>query len=182
MQSKIMYPILALAIASACTQRQDTANAANEASRLSPLPVTLIDAKGENVGTAVVTQTPQGVEIALDVHDLPPGEHAAHVHENPRCEAPTFESAGAHFNPLHKGHGIQNPDGPHAGDLRDIVVRSDGSVQTIITAPRLTLEPGEMSILRDGGTALVIHATKDDGKTDPSGNAGARLACGVMHR
>jgi superoxide dismutase, Cu-Zn family len=182
MQSKLMYPILALALASGCTERQDSASAANEASRLSPLPVTLIDAKGENVGTAVVTQTPQGIEIALDVHDLPPGEHAAHIHENAKCEAPNFESAGGHFNPLHKSHGIQNPDGPHAGDLRDIVVRSDGSVQTIISAPRLTLEAGEMSLLRGGGTSLVIHATADDDKTDPSGNSGTRIACGVMHR
>jgi Cu-Zn family superoxide dismutase len=168
-----------------CSRRGETANAANainEASRLAPLTITLINTKGVDVGTGVVTQTPRGIEIALEVHDLPPGKHATHIHEKAKCEAPDFESAGQHFNPLHRSHGIRNPDGPHAGDLRDIMVRSDGMAQTIISAPRLTLEDGEFSILQNGGTSVVIHADGDDGETNPSGNSGARIACGVINR
>lgn len=134
--------------------------------------VELINAKGEPVGTATLSAARSGgVSIALNLKNLTPGRHAIHFHETPKCEAPTFESAGAHYNPESKKHGLFSPDGPHAGDVNNFTVRKDGTVKASLIAARMAM---------DTPSALVIHDKADDLKTDPAGNSGDRIACGVV--
>ena len=142
----------------------------------------LLNAKGAPVGTAVFTQKANGVQLDLKVSGLTPGLHGFHIHNVGRCEAPDFASAGPHFNPEGKQHGWDNPMGHHLGDLQNLNVSADGKAQVRVLVPGVTLEEGPNSLFHEGGTALVIHAKPDDGKTDPAGNAGARIACGVIMR
>ena len=143
--------------------------------------VDLKDAKGNSVGTAMISPAKGGggVSIDLDVKGLPPGEHALHFHAVPKCEAP-FTSAGGHFNPANKKHGIQNPEGPHAGDMNNFTVDAKGTAKTTIVNSNVTMGSEPNSIYVNGGTALMIHAAADDMKTDPAGNAGDRIACGAI--
>jgi Cu-Zn family superoxide dismutase len=146
-----------------------------------PTKVELKGAKGEAVGTATLTATgATGVSIALDVKGLTPGAHGIHLHAVPKCEGPAFTSAGPHFNPDTKKHGMQNPEGPHAGDMNNFTVAADGTAKATVTAPNVTMGTGANSIFTNGGTAVVIHAAADDMKTDPSGNSGDRIACGAI--
>jgi superoxide dismutase, Cu-Zn family len=145
--------------------------------------VNMKDAKGDSVGTITVRQHKQGVRFYLMLKDLPTGVHAFHVHETASCVPPDFKSSGGHFNPTHAHHGLKNPAGPHAGDMVNITIGPSGSSHQVIDNPRVTLEPGKPnSLFANGGTALVIHAGVDDMMSDPAGNAGARIACGVITR
>ena len=134
----------------------------------------LINGKGERIGTATLSQVRDEVRIRVVISKLPPGLHAMHIHTG------DFKSAGAHFNPYGKKHGAQNKDGPHAGDLPNFEVREDGTAQVEVSSLLVTLRQGRNSLLASGKTCLVIHENPDDGVTDPTGNAGARLACGTI--
>jgi len=142
-----------------------------------------IDSMGNPVGTALLTeQSSGGVRFHLTLNKLPPGFHGIHVHEKGDCTKPDFKSAGKHFNPEGKQHGAENPNGFHAGDLGNIEVGSDGTGNVEVTAPQLTLKATDDSLSRPGGTAIVIHAGRDDQKSDPSGNSGTPIACGVIEK
>ena len=170
---KQLLTILALGLFGAALQ------AANK-----PVTVSLKNGDGKDVGTAKLSDGPggKGVKIALKLTGLPAGEHAIHIHKTAVCEGPKFTTAEGHFNPDSKKHGMENPEGPHAGDMPNFTVDAKGASKAVVMDPRVTLGEGPTSIFTGGGTALMVHATKDDMKTDPSGNAGDRIACGVIKK
>jgi superoxide dismutase, Cu-Zn family len=141
---------------------------------------TLKDAGGKEVGSAQLSQTPHGVLVGLTLKGVPAGEHAFHIHQTGKCEPP-FTTAGGHFNPGNKKHGIMVADGPHAGDMPNLHIPADGNLAIEIVNAAVTLDKDKPnSLYKPEGTALIIHAGKDDYKTDPTGDAGGRIACGVV--
>ena len=142
--------------------------------------VELKDAQGKDVGTVILWEQGSGVGLQLDLHGLPAGEHAIHFHQNPKCDGPEFKSAGGHFNPDGKKHGFENPEGHHAGDMPNFTVDANGKADAKLEDKDANLGADAHSLFSNGGTALVIHAKADDMKTDPSGNSGDRIACGVV--
>lgn len=142
--------------------------------------VELKDAQGKSVGTATIWDQGTGVAVDLNLNDLTPGDHAIHFHQVPKCEGPDFKSAGGHFNPESKKHGFDSPDGHHAGDIKNFTVSADGKAKKVhLEDADVTLKDGPHSLLTNGA-AIVVHAKADDYKTDPSGNSGDRIACGVI--
>lgn len=139
------------------------------------------DASGNRVGVAMLTQDGTGtVHVRMHVAGLTPGVHGVHFHAVGSCVAPAFASAGGHFNPESKHHGLDNPAGPHAGDLPNMTVDAAGNADYDATTSRVSLTPGVNSLFDTDGSALVIHAAPDDNMSDPAGNAGARISCGTI--
>ncbi|MGA8143866.1 MAG: superoxide dismutase family protein [Candidatus Acidiferrales bacterium] len=142
----------------------------------------IVNAQGQKIGTAKIVAAKTGVKIELKVSQLTPGTHGIHIHAVGKCEGPAFTTAGGHLNPETKKHGKDNPEGPHAGDLLNIEVKADGTGNATLLDTMVTLGDGANSLFHEGGTALVIHEKADDYKTDPAGNSGARIACGVIQK
>ncbi|MEK8128531.1 superoxide dismutase family protein [Paenibacillus filicis] len=162
------------------TGEGSTAVMAAESSMIS-IPVKLAGSKGEALGEVFLSPSPEGVRIQGQAQGLVPGEHGFHVHENGACTPPDFASAGGHFNPGGHVHGTKSEGGPHAGDLPNLVADAQGKAKIDIVAGAVTLEKGKPhSLLKDGGTSLVIHEKADDYKSPPAGNAGSRVACGTI--
>ncbi|MBZ4409981.1 superoxide dismutase family protein [Myxococcus sp. XM-1-1-1] len=155
------------------------APAKKEAPKGETAKATVKDAQGKDVGEITFEQAKQGVLIKGTLHDLPPGQHAFHIHETGKCEAPEFKTAGAHFNPTKKAHGMMAHKGKHLGDLPNLYVGQDGKVQFDTFAQGgLTVK----SLFDKDGSAVVVHVKEDDYATDPTGDAGGRLACGVVEK
>jgi Cu-Zn family superoxide dismutase len=134
---------------------------------------------GRDLGTLTLSESGGAISVSGQLSGLPPGEHGFHIHTTGKCEGPSFETAGAHWNPTNRGHGTNNPAGPHLGDMANITVGADSSVSVQATTPGGSLH-GENALLDGDGAAIVIHANADDYKTNPSGNSGNRIACGVV--
>jgi len=168
-----------LIVLSGCSQQNDLLPVSGEIEN--SLATTIVSSTGKTLGSAELTETNTGVRIRLLLNGLEPGDKAIHFHGVGKCEQPSFESAGSHVNPTKKQHGFDNPKGYHAGDLPNLKVSKEGKVDLEITTPMVTLEKGKSNSLLDkDGSAIVIHEKADDYVTDPSGNSGERIACGVI--
>lgn len=194
MKSQALLTVVSLALATpALAQkatpaavREKTVDAAKKDDKPAPAPeakpgetakAALKDAKGQSLGDVMLEQTPHGVLIKGTLSNLPAGAHAIHIHETGKCDAPDFKTAGGHFNPTKKTHGMMSPGGKHEGDLPNITVTADGKAQFEFFANEgLTVQ----SLMDADGSAIVVHAQGDDYKTDPAGNAGGRVGCGVV--
>lgn len=172
--------IAIIAILSGCAGAHQAGQTAN------PQPETLLQAEmvrsdGRAIGTVELVATGDALSLAVDVSDISPGSHGLHLHAIGRCDAPDFTTAGGHLDPGGRQHGLRNLNGSHLGDLPDLVATADGKSSPVI---RLSGGRAETlaAIFDADGSALMIHAAPDDGVTDPSGNAGPRIACGVLQK
>ena len=170
LRATILTALAATALAGCTT----TTGAGATAGRSATAP--LRTATGADVGTVTATEMDGGIQIRIDARGMPVGIHGAHVHTTGRCDAPDFTTAGGHWNPTSKQHGTSNPAGPHAGDAPNLTIGADGTGSVTIMLPAGTID----GMLDADGSAFVIHANADDYKTDPSGNSGGRIACGVF--
>ena len=174
MQRKAALALLAcvvlLVLATAACSQSNTARAE------------LKDTGGRVVGEATLISASDrgGVEITLRVHDLPPGTNGVHIHDISKCDSPDFVSAGGHYNPSGNQHGLENPDGPHAGDLPNLTVSLDGTGTLAVVNTLLQNSPEGENLFDGDGIALVIHSGPDDQTSEPSGNSGTRIACGAI--
>ncbi|MBN8806946.1 MAG: superoxide dismutase family protein [Sphingomonas sp.] len=164
---------LALAVA-ACSDKEPRVGAPIAGGRVATAMLRTAD--GRDVGRATVREVAGGLRVTIDARYMPPGTHGAHLHTVGRCDGPDFASAGAHWNPTGMKHGTMNPQGPHDGDLPNLIVGADGRGTLGVNIAGATLD----GLLDADGAAMVIHAAPDDLMTDPSGNSGARIACGVL--
>ncbi len=182
-KKKFLLVLSTVFVMGACSRQ--TTSASSQANPNAPAVKTAIaevkDSQGAPVGTAKLQEVPGGVRVMIELKGLPPGTHGAHIHENGKCDSPAFTTAGGHFNPLGKEHGSMNPKGEHVGDLGNVQVGQGGNGTLDAVAKEATLNPsGKTSLLGPNGTAIVIHADPDDLKSNPAGNAGKRIACGVI--
>lgn len=162
--------------AAAGTNRADAAAEAGETVRAE-----LRDPEGTTLARATLSQEGGGVRLVLAAAGLPAGTYGAHIHMTGRCDAPDFASAGDHWNPTHRQHGRDNPQGAHMGDLPNLTVAADGTGEVSFDIAGATLRGSDGDAVLDAdGAAVIVHAGPDDYRTDPSGNSGARIACGVI--
>lgn len=171
----------ALPTAATAPSASPGATPSSSPSSSSGVEIELKDGQGSVVGTAKFTQENKGVRIQVQATKLAPGEHGIHVHESGVCAGPDFKTAGGHFNPDSKMHGMENPQGPHVGDLPNLKAEANGEAKLDTVSEAFTLEKDKPnSLLKQGGTSLVIHEKQDDMKSDPAGNSGNRIACGTI--
>ena len=172
----------AVALASAGCARstaQVGASATRGATPASTVVADVHDATGRSLGTLTFTDAGTGIAVSGRLVGVPPGEHGMHIHAIGRCDPPTFAAAGGHWNPTGRQHGLQNPNGPHLGDLPNIIASADSMAVVDATTPGGTLRTTD-ALLDADGASIVIDAAPDDYRTDPGGNSGARIACGVI--
>ena len=165
---RLLVPIVPLALLAGCAYPEPVGGP----------PIALVNSAGQSVGTVSAWQTAGGVGLRIQASGLPHGVHGIHVHAVGRCDGPKFETAGPHWNPAARKHGLRNPAGPHGGDLPNVTVAANGVLSTIVTVPGASLAAGGLADA--DGAALVIHAAADDNVTDPSGNSGDRIACAIL--
>lgn len=176
MHKLALIPVMmGLAVAYASAQAP-----ASQASATPGAKATLKDAQGKTLGEATLRESAAGVLVKLDLQGVPPGTHAFHIHTVGKCDAPDFMTAGGHFNPTTMKHGLMATGGPHAGDMPNLFVPADGKLSVEVLDTNVTLAAGPKSVFDADGSALMLHATADDYTSDPAGNAGARIACGVV--
>lgn len=176
-KSLVFNILLTVAVCGACSSAQRMRNSVARATAV------IYDLNGAPIGTAQLWQEPNGlVNVDIASISLPAGTHGIHFHEVGKCEggATAFSTAGAHYNPLGKQHGLSNPNGPHAGDAPNIVIPAGGMGKVAFSTGRVTLTPGTLSLFDADGSAIVVHANPDDQVSQPSGNSGGRIACGVV--
>ena len=178
---RLMIYLVPSLLLAACTNGAETPPSAASAAPAQPAAVaTIVGASGEALGSASITQMGDGMHLVVKVAGMPAGEHGIHIHSVGQCDAPAFAAAGGHWNPGARKHGLFSPDGAHRGDLRNLLVAADGSGSMSAHISGGMIAGGEGALIDADGAAIVIHVGPDDMLTDPSGNSGGRIACGVF--
>lgn len=181
MTTKLMIAAAGLAMLAGCAQTTDD-GMAGDAPMATEARATLRGPGGAEMGFATISGSAGAMRLTVEGERLPQGAHGVHIHATGRCEGPAFETAGPHWNPANRQHGRDNPAGQHAGDLPNLIAGTDGRGSVSIDLPGVMLTGGQSALFDADGAALLIHAAADDYRTDPSGNSGGRIACGVFER
>ncbi|SNS32966.1 superoxide dismutase, Cu-Zn family [Sphingomonas laterariae] len=179
MRHLMIAPLAAAGLLAACAS-SGSADTAPEVPATTSATANLVGPDGTAMGIATLTQMSDGIRLVVDGRGLPAGPHGLHVHQTGKCEAPGFTTAGGHWNPTNMVHGKDAAGGPHWGDLPNLIAGTDGAGRLEVTLPGTRLAGGDHPLFDADGAAVVIHAGPDDYKTDPSGNSGGRIACGVV--
>lgn len=179
---KKMILMSSLLILSACNNQTEEAPVADSSGGFEMLRADIKDAQGDSIGEALISNDNGNLLLDLTVSTITPGLHGFHIHTIGSCEAPDFKSAGGHWNPLGAEHGIENPNGSHAGDLPNLDADENGNATLVQLALGEMASGAADTLVDEDGGAIVIHADADDLSSDPAGDAGPRIACGVLEK